>query len=159
LPLTSHWLSSTVTRYAPLQRNGSTGSDLLISNSDREAHLTSHGSSTDDRFVQLQSFHERGNASNVAVLGVGMRAWRVVLGREASTMSWKVEAVHIALLAHTSIIHDAMILASIGAGCVQEDNVLIAIARLLVENLTILVSKSSIAGELPPCIVPKLELR
>ena len=49
-------------------------------------------------------------------------------------MSWKVESDHVALLAHSLVVHDAVVLTSVAACCMQEDDILIAFSRLLIED-------------------------
>lgn len=71
----------------------------------------------------------------------------VALRGEAPAVAREVEAEHVALLAHTLIVHDAVVLASVRASCVQEDDVLVAVAGLLVENLLNLLVMGSVVPE------------
>lgn len=50
-------------------------------------------------------------------------------------MSWEIESNHVALLPHTLIVHYAMVLPAVTACGVQKDDVLVAGARLLIEDL------------------------
>lgn len=50
-------------------------------------------------------------------------------------MCRKINSRHLAFLEHTLIVHDTVILPAIAAGCVQEQDLLITLARLFVEDL------------------------
>jgi hypothetical protein len=89
-----------------------------------------------------------------------MSPWIVALRGEASAMAREVEAVHIALRPHTLIVHDAVVLASVRASSVEEDDILVAIAGLLVENLKPISHETRFHGSAGiPCIVPRWALQ
>jgi hypothetical protein len=119
---------------AALERNGTGTSHLLVSNGTCKRYLASHGCTADDGFLQAQLLDKSGDASDVRVLCISVFPRPIGLIRKASAVSWKIKSSHAALLAHAFVVEHAVVLAGVAASGVQEDDVNVAFAGLLVED-------------------------
>src|SRR6266536_2742287 len=95
-----HDLSFCVSRHLPLEWNGSSSSNLFISRCNSETNLTGHRCPTDYWLLELQGFDERCDTANITVFSICVGTKGIALGWEASSMTWQIEAIHVAFLAH-----------------------------------------------------------
>jgi hypothetical protein len=119
----------------PLHWNSANGSDFLVSDCNGQTHLASHTGATNNGFPQAQLLDEGGYNADIAILGVRMRAWEILLRREAPSVPRQIESVHGTSRAHPRIVHHTMVLSTVATCRVEEDNGLLAFTRVLVENL------------------------
>lgn len=124
-----------IQKVTALQRDRAAASDLLVPHRTREGNLSGHAGAADDWFLEAEFLDQCGDAPDVAVLGVGVHARVVALVGEAAAVGGQVEGGHAAELHHAGVVEDAVVLAGVAAGGVQEDDVLRAGAGLFVEDL------------------------
>lgn len=120
---------------AALERDGSSGADLVGSDGHRDADLAGHGGAADDGLVQLERLDDFADAADVAFFGVGVVAGDVVLAGEGAAVGGEIEGDHGAFLLHSLVVEHTVVLAAVAAGGVTEDDLLGPVAGLLVEDL------------------------
>lgn len=117
-----------------LQRNGTARLDFIVACSNSQADLTSHTGTTNDGLVEAELLDEGRDEADIPVLGVGVHARPVVLVRERPAVCWKINGSHLQDSASAFVVEDAVVLASIAASCMEEDDFLAALAGLFVEH-------------------------
>lgn len=121
--------------YLPLQGNSAAGFDFSVPDGNGDADLSGHGSTADDRLAKLELLDHLCDASDIRIFSICVRARDVVFWGKASAVTRQVEGIHGAALAHTLVIHDAMILPAVRACSVEEDDLPLPDAGLLDKDL------------------------
>lgn len=118
---------------APLQRNRAPTPDLIAPDRTRERDLPGHARAADDGRLQVELLDHGRDRADVGVLAVGVHARVVALVRERAAVRGEVDGRHAAFAEHARVVHHAVVLAAVGARGVQEEDVLVSRAGLLVE--------------------------
>ena len=131
-------LSCHIQMIRSLERDRTFRTDFLVVDRDSKTDLSCHTRATDNGSLHSNLLDESCNEAHIAEFGVGVVARPESLIWERTAVSREVDGGHAEFLDGIGVVHDPVVLATVAASGVQEEDLLGAFARLLVEDLAFL---------------------